>query len=163
MPAKFTAAIFDIQYKVGRKMAKRSFSVTNPVISTKLAPIFSLGQAAKKGSCTDMLYSYKFSKVLPLALDAATTIVPASLNLGGLSKSLKPFDDLMDDFPLSLKMNSDLASKNLKYFAVSGTTEVHSLPASRASVNCCGAFVASAVAAFVDFAIDSPVRMDLSE
>ena len=94
LPAKFTAAIFD--------MPKRSFSVANPVISTKLAPIFSLGQAAKKGSCTDMLYSYKFSKVLPLALGAATTIVPASLNLGALSKSLKPFDDLMDDFPLSL-------------------------------------------------------------
>ena len=54
-------------------------------------------------------------------------------------------------------MNSDLASENLKYFAVSGTTEVHSLPAVRASVNCCGAFVTSVVAAFVDFAVDFAV------
>ena len=104
--AKFKATVFDISGKT---------------------PIFSLGQPMSEKKCSDMRYDFKFSKVLPLAVSAAKSAIPqlSTLPIGTLSKALNPLDSLMDKFGLSLKMHSELKDKNRKYFAVSGTTEVH--------------------------------------
>ena len=115
-PAKFTATMFDVR--------DRSITMDEPIDSETLPQIFSLGQPKNS---SEMLYSYKFSKVLPLAVEAYNEAVGGSLDCGSISDNLGFLDDLMDKFPLSLTMNADLLDEDLKYFAVQGTTEDNAL------------------------------------
>eukprot|EP00656_Telonema_subtile_P009660 TRINITY_DN1455_c0_g1_i2.p1 TRINITY_DN1455_c0_g1~~TRINITY_DN1455_c0_g1_i2.p1 ORF type:complete len:1343 (-),score=323.85 TRINITY_DN1455_c0_g1_i2:44-4072(-) len=112
VPAKFLLTM--------NTLNNEQWSVTNPIGQTKLPAVISIGQSTKSSK---LVYDMKFSKVLPLAIDAAKKGVPALKSLSmpsALTKSLTYFDKLMDKFPMQLEMNSDFTSKASKYFAVTG-------------------------------------------
>eukprot|EP00656_Telonema_subtile_P009661 TRINITY_DN1455_c0_g1_i4.p1 TRINITY_DN1455_c0_g1~~TRINITY_DN1455_c0_g1_i4.p1 ORF type:complete len:1350 (-),score=326.54 TRINITY_DN1455_c0_g1_i4:44-4093(-) len=117
VPGSNLAAKFSLSMST---LNNEQWSTTNPIGQTKLPALLSLGQGK---SDTKLIYDMKFSAVLPLAIDAAKTGVPALKSLSmpsALTKSLNYFDKLMDKFPMQLEMNSDFTSKASKYFAVTG-------------------------------------------
>ena len=77
LPAKFTATMFDVR--------DRNITTDEAIDNETLPQIFSLGQPKNS---SEMRYSYKFSKVLPLAVDAYNAAVGRSLDCGSISDNL---------------------------------------------------------------------------